>query len=346
MAEKRVFVSIVAGCLLLACADPGSDPRLGGMAARTAGSTVEFTLADGETAEGDDGETTDMVLGVIIDAAITSDLTFDIDTSDDSAEAGTDYEAVSDTITLPAGDTLVLFTIPVYGDDDVEDNERFFVDASNIAATGYSITIVDDAGSGTILNDDCEASVVDFEDFAAGEVPGSASCISDAGGLTDTCVVFDSANPTGGDVDLGTPHEDFGGPGEGVGGESEAEGQNDEALDMVLVIAESDDDADGDGLIDEPDDEATGGEITWTFDDPITVDYVRLLDIDSNEGGGTVTATTSDGSTSSFDVDALGDNSVQTVAIGLDDVASITVALISSGALAEIGTCSFSDSGS
>lgn len=34
-------------------------------------------------------------------------------------------------------------------------------------------------------------------------------------------MIFDTANPTGGDDDLGAPNHDFGGPGEGKGEEKQ-----------------------------------------------------------------------------------------------------------------------------
>jgi len=39
-------------------------------------------------------------------------------------------------------------------------------------------------------------------------------------------IIFNSSNPTGGDLDLGTPHQDFGGPGIGVGGANNQPGEN------------------------------------------------------------------------------------------------------------------------
>ena len=43
---------------------------------------------------------------------------------------------------------------------------------------------------------------------------------------TNRCIIFDSDNPTGGDFDLGSPNEDFGGPGQGPkSGPSRASGR-------------------------------------------------------------------------------------------------------------------------
>lgn len=59
--------------------------------------------------------------------------------------------------------------------------------------------------------------------------------------------MFDSAHPTGGDFDLGTPNQDFGGPGIGVGGEAGSPFQNDLAKGNILVVGENLFDSNGDG---------------------------------------------------------------------------------------------------
>jgi len=102
------------------------------------------------------------------------------------------------------------------------------------------------------------------------------------GGGPDLCIVFDSADPTGGDNDLGTPNEEFGGPGEGEGGEPGSAGPNDLALGKLLILAESDCDANHDGLVDEPDDESGGGVITLSFSHAGRVSFT-LVDVDCDE---------------------------------------------------------------
>lgn len=106
-------------------------------------------------------------------------------------------------------------------------------------------------------------------------------CRNDGGG-PDLCIVFDSSDPTGGDDDLGTPNEEFGGPGEGEGGEPGGAGPNDQALGKLLVVAENDCDADHDGLVDEPDDESGGGVITLSFSHAGRVSFT-LVDVDCDE---------------------------------------------------------------
>ena len=105
---------------------------------------------------------------------------------------------------------------------------------------------------------------------------------SNHGGGPDLCIVYDSEDPTGGDTDLGTPNDDFGGPGDGSGGEEGAEGENAIALGKILVIAENDEDSDDDDLVDEPDDESGGG-IVWLKFSHAGRLTLTLIDVDCDE---------------------------------------------------------------
>ncbi len=146
-------------------------------------------------------------------------------------------------------------------------------------------------------------------------------------------MIFDSSNPTGGDADLGTPNETFGGPGIGSGGEAGQPGQNAVALGNVLIISEDNDSSD-------PDDNAGGGTITFDFAYPVRVDKVGILDIDEGAGG-TVTAFDGSGATigSAAMANNLGNNSVQTVLLGVSGVRRLEVFFPGSGAVSEVIFC-------
>ncbi|MEM9367697.1 MAG: hypothetical protein AAGD07_17030, partial [Planctomycetota bacterium] len=184
---------------------------------------------------------------------------------------------------------------------------------------------------------------LDFEGVAAGTIvdsqfPGvTISAVNrrvpSAG---NRAMIFDSANPTGGDLDLGTPNQDFGGPGQGHGGGLSSSFPNDQALDNILIISE-------DGDASDPDDEARGGVFTFTFDEPVRIDQIELLDIDSNEAGGSVVTVTSSSGTQSFPVPALGNNSFQTLPIDVSDVTSLEVDFVSSGAITELKYTTFDE---
>ena len=94
-------------------------------------------------------------------------------------------------------------------------------------------------------------------------------------------MVFDSASPTGGDHDLGTPNEDFSGPGRGDGGNRNQPGQNGQALGKLLIISEDNDASN-------PDDNGGGGQMIFTFDVGVRMDDVYIVDVDDYEVSGLV----------------------------------------------------------
>lgn len=164
----------------------------------------------------------------------------------------------------------------------------------------------------------------------------SITCDNAKSNHPDVCLIFDSANPTGDDPDLGTPNEDFGGPGIGNGGEMGEPGANDTAYGNLLIIAENVNGG-ADGVVDNPDDEAAGGKIVIDFEGPTTVDHLTV--IDNEETGSKLLVHLADGSTHTVALAALGDNSVQTVGVGLSGVVGLTLKLAGSGGLAELSYC-------
>lgn len=140
--------------------------------------------------------------------------------------------------------------------------------------------------------------VIDFERLPAGTILSSVRANRGAGpigvlgsypplGNVNAAVVFDSSHPTGGDADLGSPNEDFGGPGIGVGGSAGSPFENTTALGKVLIIAEDLVDGNGDGLVDDPDDADSAGPLTLDFAAiaPVTLKSVTVIDIDGQSGG-------------------------------------------------------------
>ena len=139
-------------------------------------------------------------------------------------------------------------------------------------------------------------------------------------------MIFDSSNPTGGDFDLGTPNSLYGGPGQGSGGP----GTNTIPLGNILIISEDGDQSD-------PDDEASGGKIILDFNAASYIESVTLVDIDHN--GTKIKVRQVGNNTTTFNAPNLGDNSVQTIAIGLNDVNRITIDACGSFALGGISFC-------
>ncbi|WP_166820007.1 ELWxxDGT repeat protein [Thalassoroseus pseudoceratinae] len=132
-----------------------------------------------------------MTFTVSLDAAVDEDVSVDVATAPDSAEAD-DFIAVMDSITIPAGETSMTFTVDVTADGTVEADEQFFVNLSNPQGGGASVTIADDQGVGTILNDD--AATLSIDDVTQDE---------DAGAMTFT-VSLDAAVDEDVSVDVAT----------------------------------------------------------------------------------------------------------------------------------------------
>lgn len=71
-------------------------------------------------------------------------------TADGTAQDGSDYSAVSATVTFPSGSTALIITVPAFGDPVVEPDETFFVNLTN----PIGATLIDSQAVGTIKNDD------------------------------------------------------------------------------------------------------------------------------------------------------------------------------------------------
>jgi len=142
----------------------------------------------------------------------------------------------------------------------------------------------------------------------------------------DLAILFDTARPSGEDFDLLTP-------GPGIG--------NDLARKKILILAENDEDADGDGLVDDPDDERAGGVITfqWVTSD-VYFQSATVIDVDEDE---TAFVRIHDQSRDEWVVlpfASLGDNSVQTVSARVGTTRVIEFHFSGSGGVVELRVCS------
>ncbi len=166
---------------------------------------------------------------------------------------------------------------------------------------------------------------------------------SNHGGRTGDVIIFDSSNPSGGDFDLGTPNENYGGPGRGNGGTNPA-GRNDQALGNILILAERVTDNDGDGRVDNPDDDAAGGWMNFAFETPVSVSSVALVDLDDNANNDII-LTYADGTVETFDCPQLGDNSAKVIdvaaALGHEatNVVNLRITLSGSGGVSGFTIC-------
>lgn len=162
--------------------------------------------------------------------------------------------------------------------------------------------------------------------------------LSASGGLKTTPRVFDSANPTGDDFDLGSPNEKCPkkGPGKGEGGRPKSPGENCEPLGNVLIVQEVNNSP---GI---PDDERRGGQISFDFDPPMRKVYsIGLLDIEDEFTSVEVVHDALNNPVPfTFFADNKGDNGKQLVDLGdLDHVSTVKVDFFGSGAVWSISFC-------
>src|SRR5688572_13982137 len=135
-----------------------------------------------------------------------------------------------------------------------------------------------------------------------------------SGSANHPLVIFDSANPTGNDDDLGTANEDFGGPGVGEGGELGEPGENNAAHGKVLIIQET--------IGGQPDDNENGGQMFLDFDHALDIVSVSILDVDGGEDTTTIKCFDENGVQigATIFADVLGDNSYQNIQVNRQGV--------------------------
>lgn len=175
---------------------------------------------------------------------------------------------------------------------------------------------------------------------AGGTSPGTVFpdftlTVQNDGAGPQSAIIFNTASPTGGDWDLGTPNEVFGGPGIGSGGES-GPGVNDVPLGNAIIIAANITDLDMDDLVDDPNDDEGGGWIRFDFNKPTVVMWFRIVDIDESES---ITFRCYDGTTLVGEEYSMpyGNNCAQKVDLmNLGALTHVDAVFSGSGAIAEI----------
>lgn len=209
---------------------------------------------------------------------------------------------------------------------------------------------------------------IDFEGLPAGTIPDE---LSEGAGLTGTvdgtvgvygynpplgatnaAVIFDSANPTGGDVDLGTPNETCvgGGPGVGDGGELGEPHENCVPQGNLLIIDETlEDSSPNDGLVDDPNDADNKDEyFLFDFSDvgkgkdhgTVTVDSVTIMDVeaDGGEDGTNIILSGPHIFDQLIAIPPQGDNGIVTISgIAQEGVRTMKIEMNGSGAIAGAG---------
>ena len=115
-----------------------------------------LSLSDPTVTEGNSG-TTNANFTLTLAQASNVDLSFNYNTSDGTATAGSDYQAASGTLTIPAGQTTGTISVQVNGDSLPEPDENFFVNLSSPTNANVSIGY----GTGTIVDGQARISIAD-----------------------------------------------------------------------------------------------------------------------------------------------------------------------------------------
>jgi hypothetical protein len=114
------------------------------------------SVSDATVTEGNTGAT-NATFTVSLSKATNVDVTVHYETADASATAGSDYQAASGDVIIPAGQFSRTFTVAVKGDRLAEPNETFAVNLTGAT----NATIADGQGIGAIIDDEPRISISD-----------------------------------------------------------------------------------------------------------------------------------------------------------------------------------------
>ena len=127
--------------------DPGAggDPGTGGL-------SVLSVSGGGEVVEGDSATTAQVAFTVSVSPAASLEVSVSYATADGTAEAGSDYESASGTLTFSPGETSRTVTVTVNGDDEAEADETFTLTLAS--SPNGSIDPQNSSARAVIANDD------------------------------------------------------------------------------------------------------------------------------------------------------------------------------------------------
>ena len=154
----------VVRLLAVAAVVAATVPVAGGAA--QAQTLPSLSVADMSVAEG----TASVTMTVTLSAASTSQVTVDYASSDDTATAGSDYTAVSGTLTFAAGDTTKTVSVTISDDSTDEDDETFKFTLSDASGA----TISDSEATVTITDNDDEPEL-SVDDVSVAEGAGTVT---------------------------------------------------------------------------------------------------------------------------------------------------------------------------
>lgn len=116
------------------------------------------TLSIGDTSVREDGDTA--AITVTLSPVASSTVTVDFTTFNDTATAGSDYEAATGTLTFVAGESQKTILIDIVDDAIAENDETFGVRLTNVAGNAM---LGRDEGYATIVDDDAASMTTTYE---------------------------------------------------------------------------------------------------------------------------------------------------------------------------------------
>ena len=109
---------------------------------------------------------------VSLDQPVAAEISVFVETADQTAVAGEDYEGQSGTITFSAGQQTRIISIPLIDTDHVEPDDQFLINLSQLQNNGYDVVLADAQAEVTIRDDDQAQFTID--DIIVSEADGTA----------------------------------------------------------------------------------------------------------------------------------------------------------------------------
>jgi Calx-beta domain-containing protein len=162
--------------------------------------TAMFSINDVSIVEGNTG-TLNAVLGVTLSEPHGNSVTVNYNTANGSALAGSDYTAVSGTLTFAKNEMSKSIAVPIHGDRLIEADEYFSVRLSN----SKGAKIADALGFVTILNDEPHISINDATLLEGDSDTASMTFNVSLGAVYNLPVTINYATSDG----TATPGEDY-----------------------------------------------------------------------------------------------------------------------------------------
>ena len=152
--------SLTAGAHIITAEYSGTTTFAASTGTLTGGQVVRplpTLVVTNESASEGDGGTKTMTFSVTLSAASNLVVTVKFATADESATAGSDYEAATGTLTFNPGETTKTISVNITGDLTNEFDETLLLNLSEPTNAG----IADGQGVGTITNDDTPVLLID-----------------------------------------------------------------------------------------------------------------------------------------------------------------------------------------